>query len=595
MTMQPPSRLLTALLGGAALVTGLPAGACAAEWRFEPALAPAPPPGGAPAPYRVALGRVGDIEFWAPNRGVLITAGTQAAGGIVPMGVYAYDGADWHQLSTVCGGNDGRIAWAGPEEFWTISDQRPGQVTSGTNSLWNVSLCHFKEGRVVGSYAMPLEQPNSYRPMNAAVCRTANDCWFAGARAPRPGRGGFHLRWDGTNVTAVLSPQDHAIADLAAMPGQLYESVQLAADDVYDGEDQTAPPLLHTIAPPGSSTLFRNVVPADPACAGEVVCPPLPDLGSDANGLPVWPATLSGLTLGSDWSPSGSFAGTPQLWAVAGVPRGVPQPPAGRGIGHPIALRLSGGAWTQVVPRLGTFPGGWIPRRIAALPGRSAAWVGFEVDGDAGGARVARLSASGELTGVAQLGPDQGVGARGATGPIACPGPDDCWLATTTGWLFHLTDGSAQPRDTSASFAGVITFRPPDDGVPFAVPDDPPPDDSLLNQAPPPPPLTVGGDEGGSDPGNGRRARRSRPLVLVRHASTRLVHGTTLRMTFTLTARARVQLVALRRTRVVARSRRQAMRPGRRAIVLRLDRRRWPTKLDLRATPIPTRRGAPRR
>ena len=182
------SRRLTctcaAVVAAVALSAGLAGGSPAfaadggATWVSAPALAPPPPTGASPSPFPLPVGYVGDIEFWAPNRGVLITAGNS----VVPAGLYAYDGVNWHQLSTVCGGTDGRIAWAGPDEFWTISDQRPGQVlsTSGTGALEDVSLCHFLDGQVVASFAEPLEQPNSYKPMNAAACAGPNDCWFGG-------------------------------------------------------------------------------------------------------------------------------------------------------------------------------------------------------------------------------------------------------------------------------------------------------------------------------------------------------------------------------------------------------------------------------
>ena len=54
-----------------------------------------------------------------PNRGLLAVEGNAT----VPPGLCAYDGAGWHQLSTVCGGpgRTTRIAWAGPREFWTIT------------------------------------------------------------------------------------------------------------------------------------------------------------------------------------------------------------------------------------------------------------------------------------------------------------------------------------------------------------------------------------------------------------------------------------------------------------------------------------------
>lgn len=576
-----------ALLATALLATPLALAAPAAassQWRFEPAAAPPPPPGAAPSPYRVALGPVGDIEFWSRNRGLLITAGTQGSesAGVVPMGVYAWNGVDWHQLSTVCGGSDGRIAWAGPQEFWTIADQRPGQVTGQVASLRNLSLCHFKDGVVVGSYAMPLDQPGSYRPMNAAVCRAADDCWFGGARALPPARGGFHLHWDGSELRAIWSPQDHAIADMAAVGPQLYESVALAAGDDRSGEDPDHPPVLHTVGAASAATPFRNVVPSDPTCAEEVVCPPLPDYGTGAGGLPADPATLDGFRLGGDWTLAGGPGVTPQLWAVAGPKTSPsPDPAAGYATGRPLVLRLSGGAWAQVVPRLASLPAGTRPVAVAAEPGAGAAWVALAADGDQR-ARLVRLTAGGDAE-PADLGPAQGVGARGAARAVACPAPGDCWVATDRGWLFHLTDGAPLARDDSPAFAGVIDERPADAGVPFTPSDDLPPDDSLANQPKPPAPGPA------VDPPARRAARRTRPrpakpLVSGRPRS-RLVRGTTLRMTFTLTGRAHVQIVALRRGKVVGRSRRATLRAGRRALELRLDRRRWPTKVDLRARP----------
>src|SRR6478752_7112036 len=115
-----------------AAIAGVPAAAVAQEWRSAQPVA----------------AEIGDIEFWAPNRGMLITAGN----GGVPAGLFAYDGSGWYRYSTVCGGLGGRIAWAGPREFWTISDQQSGQET-GKAPPRHISLCHFRDGAVVGSYA----------------------------------------------------------------------------------------------------------------------------------------------------------------------------------------------------------------------------------------------------------------------------------------------------------------------------------------------------------------------------------------------------------------------------------------------------------
>ena len=144
-----------------------------------------------------SLGEVGDIAFWSPDRGVLISGGV----GGMPAGVYAYDGVEWHLYSTVCGGHSGSIAWEGPESFWTVSDQPVGQegILGGESSFrtrWNRSLCHFVGGKVVASYAEPLGAASSYPHLNAAACRPGfAECWFGGERLPGSVNvGAFHLR-----------------------------------------------------------------------------------------------------------------------------------------------------------------------------------------------------------------------------------------------------------------------------------------------------------------------------------------------------------------------------------------------------------------
>jgi hypothetical protein len=602
--------LVLAALGQASPAIATDAGA---SWRFEPVSPPPPPPGVPPASYSVPLGPIGDIEFWQPNRGLLITggdsgsAGCAAASGPVPCGVWAYDGAGWHELSTVCGGANGRIAWAGPDEFWTISDQRPGQLDPEGASYENLSLCHFQNGQVIGSYAMPLGQPFSYLPMDSAACLSPSNCWFGGqiGQPPNPNSGAFHLHWDGQNVTVEYAPEDHAVAAMAlANQGTLLESVQLEPKDLYTPtEDESHPPLLHQLAPPGSSTFFHDLTIPDPGCSSGA-CPPLPSYGLDTTGRPAAPVTLGGLLLSSDFTPSGSNPGPPQLWAVTG-PDGTPPPPeqSSLGAGHPLALRYafdpSTGQfdWHQVIG--GSDPGGdspfnqgksseEVPSAVAAEPGAPAAWMTVihraangtveDLDGQAHVDRVAINPATGLAIVTEQdvLGSAQGAGQRGNAGPIACPAPHECWLATDQGYLFHLTNGSILAPDTDPNFAGVITYRPPDPGVPQLPPITPPQDDSLANQiAPPPPP---------PPPVQTTTATTTGPLIL--DMRTHMIHGTTLELIFKLLASANVQLLASRHGRLVASTRRQTLQAGRRRLMLRLDPHRWPTKLDLKAKPL---------
>jgi hypothetical protein len=603
------SRLSLAL---AVLVVGLASPALPAahaegggSWRLEAAEAPPAPAGVSPAPYSVPVGEVGEISFWAPNRGLLITGGA----GPVGAGLYAYDGVSWHQLATVCGGGSGRIAWAGPDEFWTISDQRAGQVRPRNSqaATKSVSLCHFLDGEVVGSYAMPLEEPDSYLPMDGAACYSPSDCWFGGQTGVAPHKGAFHLHWNGSTVTAVYEPEAHAVSDMINFGGALLESVQIAESV------QKQPAVLHRIGPEGAepfeevSTFVKAPKPPEeePAPPARFVPHRLPEYGEG-----VLPDALQGFGLASDGSPLG--AGATQLWAAAN-PLATPPPES-----KPASLTVlhdAGKTWTQVLgPGSGKSPlpeetmlagasaevEGKLERgtsgALAPEPGSESAWLSLRPSGGGDDAEVALLNADGTVTEAKSL-PESGeaVGARGEAGPIACPAPHDCWLATAggtdavtgeqlvAGWLFHLGSGEPVAPDGDPLFDGedpVISYRPPDAGVPVIYPDLPPEDDSLANQQVQPTPSLP--PEQTAAPSVRKQAES-----LLQHVKSRFQRGRReLVVSFTLTARAHVQLVGRRRGKVVASTRMESLRAGAHQLSLELDPAHWPTKLQFKATPL---------
>jgi hypothetical protein len=534
-------------------------------WRFAPALAPPPPPEVPPAPYPVPVGQVGQISFWAPNHGLLIDSG----------GLYAYDGVDWHQLATVCGGAEGRIAWAGPDDFWTISDQRGGQQLPPDLrvQLQSISLCHFLDGQVVGSYAMPLEQPDSWLHMDAAACYNPSDCWFGGNVGASPNTGAFHLHWDGASVSAVYAPEDYAVTGIVNFEGELYESVDIGQSP------PTNPPVIHTIAPAGSSPTFTNLYLYPPSSSRT-----LPEYQHKAP-----PFELEGFTLASDGPPL--EAGATQLWAAANAqPNSTTESLT---VLHCVKAACASGEWSQVAPKgETTLEGTRIESTPAPEPGSESAWLSLR--NGSGNAVVGRLDSAGALAEVQTLPRRQEsseVGYRGTAGPITCPAPHDCWMATeegtnpatggrtTPGWLFHLTDGSQYPQDADPNFAGVITYRPPDAGVPLIYPDLPPADDSLANQiviAPPSNPP----EQAPTSP-----AKRAKAKSLLTHVKSRLEHGRVLIISFVLTARAHVQIVGRRGKRVVAKTREESLHAGAHELSLSLDPANWPTKLQFEARP----------
>ena len=200
--------------------------ASAAEWRSEQPVA-----AGIGVP--TTLGEIGDVEFWAPNRGMLITAGNEG----VPAGplrlrrqrlVPLLDRLRRPRRADRLG-RAGRL----------LDDLRPAGRPGNRRKAAapHISLCHFVNG---GRWSPPTRSRSgvagSYLPMDARRLRRAR----ATAGSPANGCpattnvGAFHLHWDGAALTAVPSltePQPEiedpgrSVASLAFHDGGLYESV----------------------------------------------------------------------------------------------------------------------------------------------------------------------------------------------------------------------------------------------------------------------------------------------------------------------------------------------------------------------------------
>ncbi len=535
-----PRRAVAALAGPvtalALLVTPAAASAADSLWRLEQ---PAPPAG---APFKVALGAPGDLQFWSRSRGLLAVSGNA----VIPRGLFSWNGSAWRQLAVVCGGSGDttRIAWAGPAEFWVISAPSRPRIGDG------IALCHFKDGQVVASYGTLPNAADPYQVMNAATCASASDCWFGGPSAADPtgGRSGaFRLHWDGQSLTTSYGPQGRGITDLAAFAGTIFESVLVGpAPEVRDvpqnREPESAPRLLHRLD------------------------------GSVFAGDPFQPSEAPGGTelLGLD-------AREDRMWAVGGGAASGPDVPDGGVVDRPplAATRGPGDAAVHEVPLIapgGTFSPGDRFSDVAAVPGTSTAWVTVQPFADRKSvnakARVALIdAATGQVT--QQRLPLSG-GGRGSAARIACPAANDCWLATYGGWLFHYSDGTPEPVEDDPAFGSLITFRPNEAAAQF-VPDTPPVDDSLLLA---PPPVEI-------QPAVVPPATKVKKVpAVIRDVRKPKLRGTTLVFRFRLTRRARVSIVARRRGQVVARTKLRLLPKGHATLKLKLNRRHWPTKLS---------------
>jgi hypothetical protein len=507
----------------------------------------------------IGLGRIGDVEFEAPNRGVLITAGN---GSTIPAGLWAYNGKEWHELASVCGATEGRIAWSGSEEFWTISDGRPGQAANPSNGepapLADRTLCHFAHGEVVGSYASQAFQESSYQPMHAAACFSSTNCWFAGDPLPEKEDGyAFHLHWNGSSLTEEPSPWGHSVEDMRLYEGHIYESVRLLRSDKEEPKEAPYPHALHVIYSAGTPP-FELVEE-------------LPLYGENE-----YPQALEFLHLGADHE---------ALWAAAGPVR---EPPSESAHATLTVLRDEGGTWTQIIgpeaPSASAAPiEDDVVNSIAPDPGTDGAWLALDSQDDAqqvspeASATVAYVSADGTVQ--TQTLPSAaetaaGVAPKGAAQQITCPAHNDCWMTTTQGWLFHLAPDSERqlPLDTSGAFSKLITYRPEDEGLEKQPPDAPPANDS--------------GEQASTASKPSLIVIPEVPEAKVREAllsniHSKLVHGTTLELSFHLAVKARVKLVAKRKKKVVASTPMRTFAKGNRKLLLALKRNEWPTKIAL--------------
>jgi hypothetical protein len=605
------SLLLAALAALVACLAASPAHAeplsddSGAEWRLEQPSPPEPPPGVEPPGHLVGLGAVGDVEFYSPNRGALITAGN---GSTISPGVWLYNGLRWRELSTVCGATDGRIAWAGPDEFWTVSDGRPGQAPNPQGvlpPLEDNTLCRFGLGAggrfaVLASYGTLGFQTTSYQPIHGAACLSANDCWFAGGPLPAPGTGAFQLHWNGHEVLAEpYTAEGHTVQEMRAFKESIngsaresiYQGLQLLKGDFVQKQTSELP-ALHAIRGEGTPTAFESL--SELRLYGERESRLALDalhLGSDADAL--WAAA----------GPSLSAPESEHLEPAAVTVMRYSNTQFARGLGRYVEEEEP--SWVQVVgpesePETGlqAFGEETVVRSIAGEPGGHSAWLAIDAlenerhPRPTASGRLARVTADGTVSDRVTL-PEAGggLGPKGAVAHVACPAEHDCWAVTTQGWLFHL------------SVAGEPVEGPPADNAFAEFPGETPIDQRPLDESlPPTPPDALPEDVSGeheveSGPSVQDLIKQlpspfaTITLPLLSQVRTRLVHGTTLELSFHLAVKARVRLVAKRHKTVVAATRTQILKAGKHKLLLRLERRRWPTKLDFQThalAPLPT-------
>lgn len=511
--------------------------------------------------FDTQLGNPADLSCWSRSRCLLLTAGNSVA----PNGLFIYNGDTWRQYATVCGSKDnnfGRIVWAGPTEFWTITEPSAPQDGASNTGL---SLCRFKNGEVVGSYSTkisnggddPVSDP--FRKVASGACISPTNCWFGGAAELSPDAsriGSFHLHWNGSSIKTVYAPARRAVTDITTIGGKYHES--LLAGPKANTESNP------NIGAPPDQSLIHEI---DPALAD-----------ASAFGANAWsPATVDSLGVhGAELLAIDNNANEATVadaaWAVGGGatsgPGSFPDDPFDRG---PVAaVADADGIWTEVDAQSGLLGPDAQLIDVSVVPGTQTAFAAVLQDRTvgqtiSGNARVMKLTPGASPV-------VQTFGNKGTVVKIDCPAVDECWAATTDGWLYRYAEpGSTPPLDTEAAFATVVTFRP-NEVIEQAVSDAPPEDDSLLFAPPPPTDQLV------EQPPT---VKRLRPAV--RSVRSKLV-GMKLRITFTVVRRARVSFTARKGRKVVASARTKVLRKGKHSVTLKLSRKRWPDRLSMKVT-----------
>ena len=275
------------------------------------------------------------------------------------------------------------------------------------------------------------------------TCNGPDDCWFGGVGsqdALGERVGAFHLHWNGTDLRDRLRPagprrQRHGVPRRAT----LFESTLVGA----------------RAREPHRTGRARRT--------GAGAAPDPPDRRRRLRQRPV-PAGAAGRSARrrapSCWR---STATAPTSGRSAAAPPPGPSAPAGRrgraaAAGGAAGRRRLRGAEPE---RSRLRPDRSLRRRRRDARQRRRAGhrraLRRAPQRQQQGDRGARSRADGTTT-TTRL-PAAGAG-RGSAARIACPAPNECWMVTWAGWLFHYSDGTPLPLDTDPAFQGTIELPP---------------------------------------------------------------------------------------------------------------------------------------
>jgi hypothetical protein len=563
--------------------------------------------GVAPLDSQCAL-TVTSIAFRAWNRGLAATT-TSEAPADNPYGVWLFNGVTWLPSPgfpgyNVCPGHT--IVWAGKLDYWLIGGP--------TDLSWS-RLCRF-DGATLEWESLELPAATKQhvtvvagkeerrRPggITSAACLAWNDCWFFGTY-------GTVVHWDGTQLSDA-SPEP----SLKWLQGEYTAAVAR--------QDPQGDPFGVAV---GATTEFHGATSMSEVLSEHEGAPP-PEMQASSGG-PFAPVLFTPPTSPQEHDPyrtdlvAVDFDATGQGW-VAGNPAGLrvasryefrpasptlPPPPS------PLVPVSTSGASTACAgppERRFTFTplafnaaqpaDSFLWSSIAVIPGSGEALAGGSLlphkegaleDPNARpveGEPVIAQAACNGVTSVTRFRvedptykgslpkpPLVPADREGYVSAVAANAPNDAWVATSTGSVFNETGNSVlQPPHLYRLTDGSKPDAPEGDDLeerPLELNLDPP--IIVLEPPPPPPPPPA--------PATVTETHRVKlpPAIYGVKAKLHGRHSLSLYLSFRIRRPVTIGAQALRHGRVVSEARPRRFAGHRGLLILKLDRKRWPTKV----------------
>jgi hypothetical protein len=563
--------------------------------------------GEAPPGSQCAL-TVTSIAFRAWNRGLAATT-TSEAPAKNPYGVWLFNGASWVPSPgfpgySVCPGET--VVWAGKLDYWLIG---------GPSDLSWSRLCRF-DGAALEWESLELpattkqhatviagsEEKRRPGGITSAACLAWNNCWFFGTY-------GTVVHWNGTQLS-----------DASPDPSLKWLQGEYTAAVARQGP--LGDPFGVAI---GATAEFHNAASMSEVLSEHEGAPP-PEMQASSGGpfapVPFTPPTnpqagdpyrTDLVAVDFDYAGQGWVAGDPPGTRVA--TSGHEFPPASpplKPLSPLVPVSTSGASTTCGGPPQGRFtftppafnavepPNSFLWSSIAVVPGSGEALAGGSLhphkegttSGDpnaepANEPVIARATCDGATTvtrfrvedptykGSLPKPPLVPADREGYVSTVAANANNDAWAATSTGsvfdeagnhvpqppHLYQLTDG-AKP---DAPEGDDLEERPLELHLdpPILVLEPPPP------LPPPPSPATV----------TKTRKVKLPPAIFEVRAKLHRGHHISLYLSFRIRRPVTIGAQALRRGHVVSEARPRRFTGHRGLLILKLDRRRWPTKV----------------